>query len=57
MVWPQEATPQVGATTVLLMMMVIIIIVVVTLQIETILRLPWRLFLSAKLDNVLSDSA
>lgn len=57
MVWPQEATPQVGATTVLLIMMVIIIIVVVTLQIETILRLPWRLFLSAKLDSVLSDSA
>lgn len=33
------------------------IVVVVILQIETIRRLPWRLFLSAKLDSVLSVSA
>lgn len=34
-----------------------IIVVIIILQIETILRLPWRLFLSAKLDSVLSVSA
>lgn len=32
-------------------------VAVVILQIETIRRLPWRLFLSAKLDSVLSVSA
>ena len=35
----------------------IVVVVVVILQIETIRRLPWRLFLSAKLDSVLSVSA
>lgn len=35
----------------------IVFVVVVILQIETILRLPWRLFLSAKLDSVLSVSS